>query len=192
MVDAYVLLPAQILWVLLPTYIANAAATFTRGWGAPMDLGRTWPGDGRRILGPSKSWSGFLVGVLFALPFGFLEEYLWLIAPTNLRVVPAFGPSLAGAIPVILLLTVGGLAGDALGSFVKRRLDRPSGSRSFGLDQLPFVAVPVLVGLALFPSVFGPTFLSFVALLWVLFFTFGLHIGFNWLGYLLGTKKVPW
>jgi CDP-2,3-bis-(O-geranylgeranyl)-sn-glycerol synthase len=181
-----------VLWVLLPAYIANATATLPKGRGPPMDLGRLWKGDGRRILGPSKTWSGFLCGTLFPVPIGLLEQWLVTIAPPSLKLVPAFGSSLVGALPVILLLSGGALCGDALGSFVKRRRNLPSGAPALLLDQLGFVVLPVAVGLLLFPSLFWGTFGSLEALAWLLVFTLGLHVGFNYIGYWTGLKKVPW
>jgi CDP-2,3-bis-(O-geranylgeranyl)-sn-glycerol synthase len=181
-----------VLWVLLPTYVANALATVPRGRGPPMDLGRTWPRDGRRVFGPSKTWSGFFAGALLAMPVGLLEAWLILIAPPNLALVPRFGPTVVGAIPVVALLTFGAMTGDAIGSFVKRRLGRESGARTFLLDQLPFVLVPVGLGLAIFPGLFVPTFDHWEAVLWLLVYTLGLHAAFNWVGFWAGLKKVPW
>jgi len=167
-----------VLWVLLPAYLASAFATLPKGRGPAMDFGRNWPWDGRRILGPSKTWSGYLVGSTLAVPFGLLEAALILAAPPNLQLVP--------------LVAYGAMAGDALGSFVKRRLGRPSGARTLVLDQLPFVAVPLLVGAAVDPGLFVSVFASWEALLWLVIFTFGLHAVFNWIGFHAGLKKVPW
>jgi CDP-2,3-bis-(O-geranylgeranyl)-sn-glycerol synthase len=130
------------LWGLPPAYFANALETLPRGRGPPMDFGRIWRGDGRRILGPSKTWSGFLVGGFVALPFGLIEAGLILAAPPDWKLVPVLAPSLLAAVPVVALLSFGAMGGDALGSFVKRRLGRESGSRAVLLDQLPFVLVP--------------------------------------------------
>jgi CDP-2,3-bis-(O-geranylgeranyl)-sn-glycerol synthase len=157
-----------------------------------MDFGRNWPWDGRRVLGPSKTWSGFLFGTFFAFPFAMLQAWLILIAPPNLQIVPTFGPTLLAALPVALLLCAGALVGDALGSFTKRRLGLESGARALLLDQLPFVLVPVLLGLVLFPGTFVPVFGNWEGILWLVVFTLGFHVSFNWLGYKLGTKKVPW
>lgn len=191
-VDPQLLIPAAVLWVLLPAYIGNATATLPKGRGPPMDFGRLWARDGRRILGPSKTWSGFLVGTLFPVPFGLLEQWLITIAPPSLKLVPAFGSSLLGALPVILLLSGGALLGDALGSFYKRRRNLPSGAPALFLDQLGFVFVPVGLGILLDPALFWGTFGSLEALGWLLVFTLGLHIGFNYIGYWTGLKKVPW
>jgi CDP-2,3-bis-(O-geranylgeranyl)-sn-glycerol synthase len=181
-----------VLWVLLPAYVANATATLPRGWGPPMDLGRSWPGDGRRVLGASKSWSGFFAGGLLAMPVGLLEAWLILLAPPNLQLVPHLGPSVAAAVPVVALLSFGAMAGDALGSFVKRRLGRPSGARTWLLDQLPFVLVPIAVGLGVYPGLFVGVFSSVFGVFWLLVYTLGLHAFFNWVGYHAGLKKVPW
>ena len=181
-----------VLWLLTPSYLASALATIPRGRGPPMDFGKTWAKDGRRLLGPSKTWSGFLFGGFVAMPFGLLEAGLILAAPPNLKLVPEFAPTLLLAVPVVALLTFGAMTGDALGSFVKRRLGRESGARTILLDQLPFVLLPIGLGFALYPSVFVPVFVSAWGVLWLLFFTLGLHTLFNWIGYKAGLKKVPW
>jgi CDP-2,3-bis-(O-geranylgeranyl)-sn-glycerol synthase len=181
-----------VLWLLLPAYVANAIATIPRGRGPPMDFGRRWSGDGRRVLGPSKTWSGFLFGGFVAMPVGLLEAYLILLAPPDLALVPRLAPSVVGAIPVVALLTFGAMTGDALGSFVKRRLGRDSGARTVLLDQMPFVLVPIAIGLALYPSLFLGVFANVWGIVWLLVYTLGLHMLFNWIGYKVGLKKVPW
>jgi CDP-2,3-bis-(O-geranylgeranyl)-sn-glycerol synthase len=191
-VDPHLLVIADVLWVLTPMYIASATATIPGGRGPPMDLGRIWRGDGRRILGPSKSWSGFLFGSSFAMPFALLQAWLYLIAPPSLQLVPSYGPSVIGALPVAVILTFGAMAGDALGSFLKRRIGRSAGSRTLFLDQLPFVLVPIALGAAFVPATFLAAFGSLEALLWVLVITLGFHTAFNWIGYWVGLKDVPW
>ena len=181
-----------VLWVLLPAYIANALATLPRGRGPPMDFGRTWSKDGRRVLGPSKSWSGFLFAGFAAMPFCLLEAWLILLAPPNLALVPVLAPSVAAAVPLAALLTFGAMSGDALGSFLKRRLGRESGARTVLIDQLPFVLVPIALGLGFYPALFISVFASWEAVLWLLVITLGLHVSFNWIGYKAGLKQVPW
>jgi CDP-2,3-bis-(O-geranylgeranyl)-sn-glycerol synthase len=193
-INPHVLTPITVLWVLLPAYVANACATLPKGRGPPMDFGRLWKGDGRRILGPSKTWSGLLSGTLIGALVALLQTYLWLhlLQPYDIAVVPSFGSSLFAALPVVFLLTFGALLGDALGSFVKRRLNRSSGARTLLLDQLPFVLLPIGVGWFLYPGIFVTAFDSLEAILWLLFFTLVLHVAFNWIGYKAGWKKVPW
>ncbi len=181
-----------VLWVLLPAYLASAFATLPRGRGPPMDFGRTWRRDGRRVFGPSKTWSGFLVGSSLAVPFGVLEAWLILIAPPNLELVPRWAPTVLEAVPIVALVTFGAMTGDALGSFVKRRFGRESGARTILLDQLPFVLLPIGVGALVDPALFVGVFASWEALLWLLVITLGLHSAFNLIGFHAGLKKVPW
>ncbi len=192
MLDPFESSALAVLWLLLPAYVANALATLPRGRGPPMDFGRVWARDGRRVLGPSKSWSGFLFGGFVAMPVGLLEAWLILLAPPNLQLVPQFAPSLVAAIPVVALLTFGAMSGDALGSFIKRRLGRESGARTLLLDQLPFVLVPIGLGLVFYRGLFVGVFGSWEGVFWLLVYTLGLHTVFNWVGYKLGLKKVPW
>ncbi len=182
----------EVLWVLLPAYLASAFATLPRGRGPPMDFGRSLASDQRRVLGSSKTWSGFLCGSLLALPFGLLEAWLILLAPPHLQLVPRFASSVLAAVPVISLITFGAMSGDALGSFLKRRAGLESGARGLLIDQLPFVLLPIALGLLLYPTLFWGTFGSWMALLWLLVFTLGLHLTFNWVGFHAGLKKVPW
>ena len=191
MLAQFVASALAVLWLLLPAYIANAVATLPRGRGPPMDFGRLWT-DGRRVLGASKTWSGFLFAGFFGMPFCLLEAWLILIAPPNLQLVPTLAPTVLAAVPLAALLTFGAMAGDALGSFLKRRLGRESGTRTVLLDQMPFVLVPIAIGFALYPALFASVFFHWEAVLWLLVFTLGLHVAFNWIGFKVGLKKVPW
>ena len=191
MLAQFVASALAVLWLLLPAYIANAVATLPRGRGPPMDFGRRWS-DGRRILGASKTWSGFLFAGFFGMPFCLLEAWLILIAPPNLELVPTLAPTVLAAVPLAALLTFGAMSGDALGSFLKRRLGRESGTRTLLLDQMPFVLVPIGLGFALDPALFASVFFHWEAVLWLLVFTLGLHVAFNWIGFKVGLKKVPW
>jgi CDP-2,3-bis-(O-geranylgeranyl)-sn-glycerol synthase len=190
-VDPHLEVLIRVLWVLTPVYAANTLAAFPGGRGPPMDFGRNWS-NGSRILGASKTWSGFLFGSLLPIPIVLLQAWLILIAPPNLQLVPHYAPTVWAAVPIAFLLCGGALTGDAMGSFIKRRLGWGSGTRVIGLDQLPFVLFPIGLGLVLYPSVFVPTFFSAEALLWVLLLTVGLHTAFNWVGFKIGIKRVPW
>ncbi|HYA57267.1 MAG TPA: CDP-archaeol synthase [Thermoplasmata archaeon] len=190
--DPVVASALAVLWLMLPAYAANALATLPRGYGPKMDGGRIWARDGRPVLGSSKSWSGFFFGGFSAMPIALLEAWLILLAPPNLKLVPVLAPTVLDALPLAALLTFGAMVGDALGSFVKRRLGRPSGTRTILLDQLPFVLVPIALGFAFYPSLFLGVFEVPWAILWLLVYTLGLHTVFNWVGFKAGLKKVPW
>ncbi len=191
------LLFAAALWVLIPAFAANALATFSRRRGPRMDLGRTWPGDGRPLLGRSKTWLGFLLGGSLGACVGLLEAWLILLAPPDLQVVPRFGPTLLASLAPVLTLTFGAMTGDALGSFLKRRRGLPSSAPAPLLDQWPLLLVPIALVAGLFPGLFYSAFWpslvpGLLAILWVLVLTLFLHTAFNWLGYLMHVKDVPW
>ena len=92
-------------------------------WAWPLDFGWVAP-DGKRLFGAHKTWRGLAAGIgacaLIAGVFG----PGWLIGCG------------VGAIA---------LAGDALSSCIKRRLNRAPGSEVPGLDQLPESLLPLLV-----------------------------------------------
>lgn len=108
--------------------LANGAPVVARNlfgkvWSAPVDGGRLW-GDGRPLLGRSKTWRGLLSGMLscglfaIAAGLGFLFGCL-------------FG-----------LLA---LVGDMSSSFIKRRRGLASSARVLGLDQIPEAALPMIL-----------------------------------------------
>jgi hypothetical protein len=93
-------------------------------WNTPIDLGRVFK-DGRPILGSHKTVRGVLGAVAAGALVAPLLGFPWWIG------------LLAGTLSML---------GDLLTSFLKRRMDQPSGSLAPGLDQLfegvlPFVAL---------------------------------------------------
>jgi len=79
--------------------------------------------DGRPLLGPSKTVRGVVVAVVACM----------LCAPV--LGLPVAAGALTGA---------AAMAGDALSSFVKRRLAIEPSGQAFGLDQIPEALLPLL------------------------------------------------
>lgn len=161
-----------------------------------MDGGRLWK-DGRRLLGSSKTWLGFFVGSLIGVAVGAVQAWLIMIAPPPWQLVPSFGATWPQALLPLFLLGFGALTGDAIGSFFKRRSGRESSAPFPLLDQLPFLLVPMLLLGAFTPSLFVAAFWpgivpGFLTVAWVLLLTLFLHTSFNWVGYFIGAKRVPW
>lgn len=113
---------------LLLIMVANGAPVLAQR--APR-LGRfAYPLDGywrftdrRRVLGPGKTWRGVVVAVL----------------ATSLAAMILGLPWHLGVVVALLAML-----GDALSSFIKRRMDiRPSGM-AIGLDQVPESLLPFL------------------------------------------------
>ncbi|MEM3049529.1 MAG: CDP-2,3-bis-(O-geranylgeranyl)-sn-glycerol synthase [Thermoplasmata archaeon] len=177
------------LWLMLPALVPNSAAVFWGG-GTPMDFGRSW--RGRRILGDGKTWRGFFGGSLT----GALVGIIILSLSEVLGAQSTWG---YGGWPESLVtpfaLAFGSLSGDAVGSFVKRRLGVERGARAPVLDQYNFVVGAVLLALLTRPGWFFQHYVTghgWVALLVFLAIVPLLHRGVNIIGYKMGKKDVPW
>lgn len=150
------------LYFFVPAYVANTFACIL-GKGRPVDLGRNFI-DGKRILGDGVTIRGSLCGIACGVIVGV-----------------ALGMNLL----LVFLLSSGAIAGDAGGSFIKRRLKMVRGSPAPILDQLNFV-----VGALLFVSPIMTLPAQWILVI-VVFTPFG-HMLVNMTGYLLKFKDVPW
>ncbi len=104
----------KMVYFLTPMYVANGFALLTGG-GVPLDMNKTFF-DGRRILGDGKTFRGTVLGVVFGFFSGFLLKE------------PIEG----------IILSIGAVFGDIVGSFIKRRLGIKRGEMAPLLDQLDF------------------------------------------------------
>jgi CDP-diglyceride synthetase len=91
-------------------------------WNAPLDFGVVFF-DGRPLLGASKTLRGLVVAVLCTAGAGALLGLSWGLG------------ALVGACSML---------GDALSSFVKRRLNIAASGRATGIDQIPEALLPML------------------------------------------------
>jgi CDP-2,3-bis-(O-geranylgeranyl)-sn-glycerol synthase len=166
----------SLILFILPAYIANAVPVVLGG-GAYLDLGCKLS-DEERILGNGKTIRGFVAGVASGtLAGGILALYLPspFYASTQMQFIGGF------------LLSLGTMLGDAIGSFIKRRMKIQPG-KQFALDQLSFLIVAlVLVYPAVNKSVYEP-----LGLLLLFVLTYFLHSGTNFIANRLGLKSVPW
>ena len=156
---------------LLPPYVANATPPVLGG-GLRMDFSKTFV-DGQPLLGKGKTWRGFLAGVSAGIITAFILD----------RLFPLFF-----SFPVFwtgVLSSLGALVGDALGSFVKRRL-KVSGSFQ-PLEQLSFIIVALV-----FAYPVAKTFITPFVLIVVIVVTYVVHLVANKVAYFIGVKEVPW
>jgi CDP-2,3-bis-(O-geranylgeranyl)-sn-glycerol synthase len=147
----------EVVYALLPAYVANMAAPFARfwpGWNRP--ISRQWLGDHKTVV-------GFLLGVVAAILTSYVQSRSsW--SP------PGLEP------PNWLVLGcaqgVGAMTGDAVKSFFKRRIGIGPGGRWIPADQLDFIIGAMVLGLP---------WLALTALdvMLVLGFTFVAHIIVN-------------
>ena len=178
------------LWVTIPAYLPNSAATLLGG-GPPMDFGKKFR-DGRRILGDGKSWRGFVGGSLVGILIGLIQ--IIAIYPFDPDRLWGFGP-LPRAFLIISVLAVGSLLGDCLGSFIKRRVGRGRGAKAPGLDQYDFIIGAWILIIIADLNWFLETFIydkQIIGLIAVIVITPLLHRGVNIIGYKIGAKDVPW
>lgn len=150
--------------------IAFVICTFNLGavlfaGSTPLDGRRTLP-DGRRLLGDGKTVRGAGGGLLVATVIGVTA-----------------GASLAAA----FLVAGSAMAGDLLGSFVKRRLGRDRGAPLLLLDQLD-----ALLPLALVEWRWHLLGLSGQALAALAAAIFIVQLAGNYILYRMGKKAVPW
>ncbi len=151
---------------ILPAYVANGAPVLFGG-GRPLDSGRKL--HGTRIFGDNKTISGTTSMLVAGLITGAVEY--------------AFLPYM---LAVSVLLSLGAIAGDLLGSFIKRRIGHASGASFPIMDQYGFFVVALLFAAPLghMPSAYG--------LLFLFLLTGAMHVFTNAAAHRLKLKKVPW
>lgn len=171
-------------WLMLPAYITNASAAFFGG-KTPIDGGRYWGKN--RLLGDGKTYEGLFTGFGCGFLFGLLQE---LVLSACIPRTPSFGtfPLFLGT---LFCLSAGAMAGDLLGSFMKRRVGLQRGAPLPVVDQLDFVAGAWLFLFLGTRTWFMQTF-SWPIILTVLLITPLLHLATNYIGFKIGRKKVPW
>ncbi len=158
----------ELIWLMLPAYIANMAPPFVKywkGWNHPLH---------ERYLGTHKTVVGFSFGVIAGLATAWAQhsiggltfvEWTWW--------------------QVGFMQGVGAMAGDSIKSFFKRRRGIPPGARWLPMDQLDFVIGALILS--------EPTLklgLSDIVILLVL--TFVGHILVNHIAYALHIRDSAW
>ncbi|MEM4755790.1 MAG: CDP-archaeol synthase [Candidatus Woesearchaeota archaeon] len=189
----------QVFFFFLPAAFANMAPVFFRKLkflDYPLDANKTI--GGKPILGKNKTVRGLVFGIVFGVIIaillgmiafsGFGADKAWLAHYHALQE----NNSGKETLPVLLtfgafglLLGFGALFGDALKSFVKRRIGKEPGQRWIVFDQLDWV-----IGAYAFASIMTGFNLLFLAIACIEFFI--LHILIKHLGYLLGIETKRW
>ncbi|MDR0955707.1 MAG: CDP-archaeol synthase [Candidatus Nomurabacteria bacterium] len=175
------------LWFFLPGAVANATPVFLTKWfgkkfDEPLDFHKTW--RGKPIFGDHKTWRGLIGGIVMATLTLWLQ--IWLDQKFG------WAHNLFGRIgyhhinPLILgpLFAIGALGGDAVESFVKRRIGKKAGDRWLGFDQIDYVIGGSLTTLPLV-SLPWPTYI-YIIVLWSLISWLS-----SWFSYKIHLKDVP-
>ena len=184
-IDIQIILIACVttLYFILPAYFSNGAG-LVFGGGTPVDFGKS-DSKGNRWIGDGVTWRGLVAGTLIGTLTGAVQGY---IAPEILSnfgqyIITPMASDVSSGILIGFLLGFGALLGDALGSFLKRRLGIGRGKPAPILDQLDFITVAlVLVSFVIEPN---PLFIIIALAL-----TLIIHLVTNTCAYLLGLKDV--
>ncbi len=168
MLDLYSLVVYPLIYIF-PAYAANGAPILFGGRGGPLDRGRKF--RNRRIFGDNKT----IFGTLSALICGVLTGIIYIQFP-----------QLSFMLPIAIMLALGAVFGDLLGSFIKRQLQLRPGSGFPIMDQYGFFifALAFAFWLGNLPSVYG--------LLFITVLTGVLHVFTNRGAHKLKLKSVPW
>ncbi len=180
-----------VLWIMMPAYLANTIAVVTGG-RFPIDQGKKL-GDGNRILGNGKTWSGLLGGTIGGIIVGYVQlnfgnSIIEGIAGTDSETLWGDTPFL-----IFFLLAFGALFGDLTASFFKRRQNLNRGDKYPILDMYDFIAMSLLLTLILGGGWLQTWVLDgIVPLFTLLIVTPILHRGVNIIGFKIGLKNEPW
>lgn len=185
---SFITLLAYALYFMLPAYMANISA-LAFGGGVPVDLKRNFR-DGRRLLGDGVTWRGTIIGILIGTGIAVLQGIVFMYYGDIFTMIPGW-VTIEGIIPgspgewilLGLALSGGALIGDALGSFIKRRIKIGRGKPAPLLDQLDFAVVALLLASLVVT-------IPWEVIVLILIFTVILHVAANTIAYLLGLKDV--
>jgi CDP-2,3-bis-(O-geranylgeranyl)-sn-glycerol synthase len=161
---------AQLLYLMLPVYVANMAPPFVKywpWWNRPIS---------KRWLGKHKTVVGFLLGVAAGVATAFVQSRIgWRRGLGDYEHWLLLG----------LACGVGALGGDALKSLIKRRLGIAPGEPWIPADQLDFV-----IGGVVAVSFFVPLGVTDIVLILVVSLLGDIAV--NHLSFHLGIRDTKW
>jgi len=154
------------LLYILPAYVANGAPVLFGG-GKPIDFNKKLAG--KRIFGNHKTIKGVLSALIAGIIIGIIEY-----------------PFMSYMLYISVMLSIGAIVGDLVGSFAKRRFNIKEGASVPLLDQYGFFIFAVFFALPLghLPDLYG--------IIFIILLTGVLHILTNIGANRLRLKAVPW
>ena len=174
------------VYFMLPAYVANLSG-LAFGGGTPVDGGKECK-DGRRLIGNGVTWKGLqngtIIGTLVGVVLGIIGTFYGDLSVLTGGIIDlhVYG-SVFGGLILGFLMAFGALLGDAVGSFLKRRIGLERGAPAPIMDQLDFVIGAL--ALSLLVVQISWEFFIIIALLSLV-----LHLGSNTFAYLIGIKDV--
>ena len=174
------------VYFMLPAYVANLSG-LAFGGGTSVDGGRECK-DGRRLIGNGVTWKGLqngtIIGTLVGVILGIIGTFYGDLSTLTGGIIDlhVYG-SIFGGLILGFLMAFGALLGDAVGSFLKRRIGLDRGAPAPLMDQLDFVIGALILSL-LVVQISWKFFIVIAVLSLVL------HLGSNTFAYLIGMKDV--
>ena len=143
------------LYFILPAYFSNGAG-LVFGGGMPVDFGKS-DSTGNRWIGDGVTWRGLIGGTVIGIITGAVQGYFGpqILAEFGDYIITPIITNIPQGILIGFLLGFGALLGDAIGSFLKRRLGIGRGKPAPILDQLDFLIVALMFDLLL-PVLLNP------------------------------------
>lgn len=173
------------LYLMLPAFLANMMPVMMKNhlkWLAkPIDFNIQL--NNQPLFGSHKTFRGFVVGIAAALVVAYLQKVFY--SYPTLQSISYLNYNEVNIWLVGFLLGFGALFGDLVKSFVKRRLNKPSGSMFFPWDQLDSW-IGAMLFISLIKSLTLPMILFYILVI-PLF-----HLATNYMGYKLKLKEVMW
>lgn len=179
-------------WYLLPAALGNhnascgnrlplpeAVKNILAKLAVPVDSGKTL--NGREIFGKNKTWRGLVVGIITGITVAGVQAILFFNVDffKNNTVIDY---SRVNFVLIGALMGGGALVGDLIESFIKRRLDKPSGKPWFPWDQADWIIGAILLSSIIFVppmQVAGITLLLYI----------GVHLCSDRIVCMMGIKK---
>ena len=171
------------IWLLIPAYTPNNFAVLVGG-GRPIDFGKNFI-DGKRILGNGKTVRGFIGGLAGGILCANLQYALEKLFNFKIYSILSYSEFFM----LTFSLSLGAIAGDSIGSFIKRRLGVERGEKLPVIDQLTFLFVAII--LASTQASFWKIFDYKIIIVGILI-TPVLHLLTNYIAFKLKLKEVPW
>lgn len=171
------------LYFILPAYFSNGAGLLFGG-GMPVDFGKS-DKNGVRWIGDGVTWKGLIGGTIIGIITGIIQGLAapYILSNFGQFITTPIITNVSEGILIGFLLGFGALLGDALGSFLKRRLGIGRGKPAPLLDQLDFLIVALIL-------VSFVVKLDWVFIVMAIVLTLIIHLLANTGAYLLGLKDV--
>ena len=144
-INIFLLACLTTLYFILPAYFSNGGA-LAFGGGTPVDFGKK-DKHGNRWIGDGVTWRGLIAGTIIGTLTGIIQGYLapYILNEIGPYIITPIITNVESGILIGFLLGFGALLGDAVGSFIKRRLKIGRGKPAPLLDQLDFLIIALIL-----------------------------------------------